>query len=65
MAQRESDDVADLLKDLLIVQLSAAGVGQLDIRKIVGCDIAKVNRIAKLLKRAAKKKEKEKKRAAD
>lgn len=55
MAKRERNDVADLLRDLLIVQLSAAGVGQQEIRKIIGCDINRVSRITKHLKRAAKK----------
>jgi hypothetical protein len=39
------------LQDLLIVQLSLAGVGQAEIRQIVGVDMHRVNRIAKLLKK--------------
>jgi hypothetical protein len=41
----------ELLQDLLIVQLSLAGVGQAEIRQIVGVDMHRVNRIAKLLKK--------------
>jgi hypothetical protein len=37
----------ELLKDLLITELGRAEVPQLEIRKIVGCDIVKVNRIVK------------------
>jgi hypothetical protein len=40
----------ELLKDILIVQLGAAGVPQLTIREIVGCDIHRVSRIVKHLK---------------
>ena len=41
----------DLLKDLLIVQLGRAAVPQVEIRKIVGCDMGRVNRIVKQMKR--------------
>ena len=41
----------DFLRDLLIVQLGLAGVKQHTIREIVGCDIVKVNRIVKHLKK--------------
>ncbi len=41
----------ELLQDLLIVQLSLAGVGQAEIRQIVGVDMHRVGRIAKLLKK--------------
>lgn len=44
-------DVAELLEKLLIVQLAAKGVPQADIRKIVGCDIRRVNWIARHLKK--------------
>jgi hypothetical protein len=54
--QRAPDDVANLLKDLLITQLSVAGVPQLTIRTIVGCEIGRVNRIAKHIN-AVKKRE--------
>jgi hypothetical protein len=37
----------DLLKDLLITELGRAGVPQAEIRKIVGCDMNRVNRIVK------------------
>lgn len=45
------DVLADRLADLLIVQLGLAGVAQHSIRKIVGCDMARVVRITKELKR--------------
>ncbi len=53
--QHASNDSSELLKDTLIAQLGMAGVPQQTIRQIVGCDIKKVNRIAKLLKSARKK----------
>jgi hypothetical protein len=46
-----------LLRDLLITQLSVVGVGQLQIRAIVGCDIHDVNRIAKVVAKALKSKQ--------
>ena len=57
MAKREPNDVAGLLRDLLIVQLSAAGVKQQEIRKIVGCDINRVSRITKHMKAAKSREE--------
>jgi hypothetical protein len=47
---RQADEVSDLLKDLMIVQLGIAGVKQSAIREIVGCDIVRVNRIVKHLR---------------
>lgn len=41
---------AEILKDILIVQLGAAGVPQQTIREIVGCDINRVSRIVKHMK---------------
>jgi hypothetical protein len=51
-----SNDVIELLRDLLITQLGIAGLPQPTIRQIVGCDINRVNRIVKHLKSARKKK---------
>jgi hypothetical protein len=48
----EQDPATELLRDLLIVELAKAKVPQLQIRKIVGCDIHRVSRIAKVLKKA-------------
>ncbi len=45
-----------LLRDLMIIQLSLAGVGQLQIRSIVGGDIVDVNRIAKVIRKYIDKK---------
>lgn len=46
--------VADLLKDLLITSLGAAGVKQTEIRKIVGCDMNRVSRIVKHIEKGLK-----------
>lgn len=43
-------DAAEILKDILIVQLGIAGVPQQNIRAIVGCDINRVSRIVRHLK---------------
>jgi hypothetical protein len=48
----ERDTTAELLKDLLILELAKAGVQQKEIRKIAGCDMLRVSRIAKVLKKA-------------
>lgn len=48
------DDATELLEDLLIVQLGVAGVSQQAIRKIVGCDMNRVNSIVKHLKPRSK-----------
>ena len=53
--QRDSDDTAELLKDILITQLGMGGVPQQSIRQIVACDINRVNRIVKHLKSAKRK----------
>jgi hypothetical protein len=47
----QADASTELLRDLLIVALANSDVPQLEIRKIVGCDIHKVNRIAKHIKK--------------
>ena len=52
-------DATELLKDILIVQLGLAGVKQQTIRTIVGCNIVRVNRIVKHLKKKASKTESE------
>ena len=49
--KEQNDQVAALLKDLLIVELGKAGVPQLEIRKIVGGDIHRVNHIVKYIKK--------------
>jgi hypothetical protein len=46
----ETDELAELLKDLMIVQLGLAGVKQRAIRSIVGCDINRVSRIVRHFK---------------
>jgi hypothetical protein len=62
MAQRKPqpsqiDPTPELLRDLLIVELAKAGVPQPEIRKILGCDMHRVSRIARHLKRAKAKTE--------
>jgi hypothetical protein len=47
----QADASTELLRDLLIVALAKSDVPQLEIRKIVGCDIRKVNRIAKHIRK--------------
>jgi hypothetical protein len=51
---KQGDSSTELLRDLLIAQLGLAGVGQADIRKIAGCDMNRVNRIVKPIKKAFK-----------
>jgi hypothetical protein len=48
----ENGEVTELLKDLLITSLGAAGVKQTEIRKIVGCDMNRVSRIVKHIGKA-------------
>jgi hypothetical protein len=48
---KEKQNVEELLQDLMIVQLLIAGIGQHQIRQIVGVDIHRVSRIAKLMKK--------------
>ncbi|HLY62564.1 MAG TPA: hypothetical protein VKV95_17620 [Terriglobia bacterium] len=48
---KQTDSNTELLKDLLITELAKVGVPQLEIRKIVGCDIYKVSRIARYIKK--------------
>jgi hypothetical protein len=56
MAKKAKEQsVQDLLRDLMIVQLALAGVGQHQIREIAGVDIYRVSRIAKLLKKTKEK----------
>jgi hypothetical protein len=48
-APKTDQEIAELLRNLLIVQLGLAKVPQNDIRKIVGCSMARVNDILKHL----------------
>jgi hypothetical protein len=49
---QQGDSSTDLLRDLLIAQLGLAGVTGGEIRKIVGCDMNRVTRIVKPIKKA-------------
>lgn len=48
--RRTPPNTEELLRTLLIVQLGLAGVGQREIRDIVGCDVNVVSRVLKRLK---------------
>jgi len=48
--KRQSDDATELLRDLLIVELSKAGVPQSQIRKLAGCGMNRVSAIARFFK---------------
>ena len=48
--KNNSNEVENLLKALIIVQLGLAGVPQTNIRKIVGGDINRINEILKNVK---------------
>lgn len=54
MAKKTGQTVEELLRDLMIVQLGLAGLGQHQIREIVGVDIYRVNRIVKHFKKLTK-----------
>ena len=47
----KSNMTDELLRDLIIVQLGLAGLSQPQIRKIVGVDMNRVNRIVKHFKK--------------
>jgi hypothetical protein len=49
--KKKRNEVEEMLKSLLIVQLAKAGIPQPDIRKIVGCDIWRVSEIARHFKK--------------
>jgi hypothetical protein len=50
-ARDRQASVEELLRDMMIVQLLLAGIGQHQIRQIVGVDIHRVSRIGKLMKK--------------
>jgi hypothetical protein len=43
--------IVEVLRDLMIVELAKAGIGQAQIREIVGADIWRVSRIARHFKK--------------
>jgi hypothetical protein len=45
--QKDPDDVAELLRTMLITQLALAGVRQRNIRAVVRCDLNHVTRVLK------------------
>ena len=44
-----NEEIVELLRDILIVQLGLAKVAQNDIRRILGCSMIRVNNILKHL----------------
>ena len=52
--KQQGDPTTEVLKDLLITELGRARVPQLEIRKIVGCDMHRVSRIVKHINEAKK-----------
>ena len=49
--KRTKDEMTELIRDLLIVQLGLAKVPQAKIRDVAGCDLNRVNRIVSLLRK--------------
>jgi hypothetical protein len=49
--KNQLDSIAELVSDLLILELAKAGVQQKEIRKIASCDMRRVSQIAKVLKK--------------
>jgi hypothetical protein len=43
-----------LLRDLIIIQLGLAGIGQREIRSIVGGSMNDINRLAKMIRKSLK-----------
>lgn len=55
MSKKETTDrSAELLEFLLITELLGRGIAQHDVRKLIGCDIHRVSKIAKLIKNSKK-----------
>lgn len=58
MPKRKKDDrdndLVNVTQGLLIAELGRAGVGQVQIRKIVGCGMNRVNQIVKPIERERK-----------
>jgi transposase-like protein len=48
-------DAAEVLRDMLIVQLALAGLTRHQIRETVGVDMNRVTRLVKYIKRSAEK----------
>jgi len=48
---KRKDQAIEILKNLLIIELAKAGVSQPEIRKVVGGEMARVNRIARFFKK--------------
>ena len=50
----EETAVLTTLQDLLIFQMASAGVPQAEIRKVVGVEMYRVSRVARLVKKSKK-----------
>ena len=57
MAKKVEASVLSTLQDLLIFQMASQGVPQGQIRKVLGLDMNRVSRIARLGKKSAKSEE--------
>lgn len=53
---KRKDEAVELLKSLLIVELAKAKVPHQQIRRIVGCDMRRVTKIARFFKEKKEKK---------
>ncbi len=51
MKKKSEKSLEDLIRDLMIIQLAVAGLGQREIRAIVGVDANRVAAIAKHFKK--------------
>lgn len=54
MAKKAEPTVLSTLQDLLIFQMASKGVPQGEIREVLGLDMNRVSRIARLAKKLAK-----------
>lgn len=57
MAKKAEPTVLSTLQDLLIFQMASKGVPQGQIREVLGLDMNRVSRIARLSKKSAKSEE--------
>ena len=57
MEKNSDDAILSALQDLLIFQMANAGVPQSQIREVVGLDMNRVSRVARLAKKNKKKEE--------
>ena len=51
MAKNPNEEIVNLLQVIAIVELAREGVPQLEIQKILGVDMNKINRLARLVQK--------------